>query len=194
MATDYTADPWYDIRKLRAGGWKASKIKVEGNGQWSRFIDSETNSYINKTQRIDYTKKYNPPKRRATAQREQMNRDQAVDRMFFTALETHRSKVFPEIAHLELTPGILCTNQTARTARPQTAVQKTAPERKSRIVELDLSAVPQTARIVKKRKGDTECGCPFRVSSALATTPRQKRGNRAKSEMIVTGRKSCLET
>lgn len=192
MATDYTADPWYDIRKLRAGGWKSSKIKVEANGQWSRFIDSETNSYINKTQRIDYTRKYNPPKHRVITNRECIDREQAADHMFFAALETHRSKVFPEIAQLELTPGLLL-NKREKTPRPQT-VQQEVHERKSHIVELDLSNVPQTARIVKKRRGDAECGCPFRVSSALAATPRQKRGIRTKSELMVTGRKSCLET
>lgn len=194
MATDYTADPWYDIRKLRVGGWKSSKIKVEANGQWSRFIDGETNVYINKTERIDYSKRYKPPKRSLTRSHRMEDRDSEIDNMFFAALETQRNKIFPEIAHLELTTGILNSAQQRKTKRPETTRETSVPEgRKSRIVQLDLSNVPQTARIVKQRKGQKDCGNPFRVSSSIAST-RQKRGRNACSKMIVTGRTSCLET
>ena len=172
---NYMVEPKYDIRMLPVGGWKSARIGVEKWGPWTRFVDPDTHDFINRTQRIDYSKPYIPPRRRAVTPRQRRNREELMDEMFVTALSQHAARVPPVVPSIDITPEMLASTRAPKTARPATSVSEKTPERQTKVktVTIDYSDIPKTARVIDRRRGDTN-RCPFRVSSALIEA-RQRR-------------------
>ena len=175
---NYLTEPKYDVRRLPVGGWRSSHIGIEKDGNWARFVDPDTHDFINKTQRIDYTKPYVPPRRQAMTPRRRRGREELMDEMFVTALSRHAARPPPSVPTIDITPEMLSGARLPKTGRPSTSTAAKSPRSKlpvkTTVVTIDSSEIPQTARLVDKRRGNSNL-CPFRVSSVLVEAKRQEK-------------------
>ena len=188
---DYSIEPKYDIRELRVGGWSTSRIAVEKFGNWSRFIDTDTNQFINKTPRINYSEKYVPPKWKRRKEASKFDKGTAYDQMFVTALRTHSTES-DFVLTLDITPEMLASIPARDTQGKNTErscnVKREKPKTvfaKSKFVVFDASELPISERIINKRKGEN-IACPNRVSSLPVQSPRRRK--RSDTELMVIGK------
>jgi hypothetical protein len=138
-----------DLRTLPCGGWKSSKIAVEKSGQWTRFIDADTGQFINPTVRIDFSKKYVPPKRQSARQsRPTLDKEATLDNMFVTAVSGIGRKSNLTIAF----PVVLdCPPTSARRPKSRATTQSLSADQQQRpFDEVDL---PKTVTVVRKYRG-----------------------------------------
>jgi hypothetical protein len=179
-----------DLRALPCGGWKASKIGIEKSGAWNRFVDSETGAFINPTVRIDYDKKYIPPKHRSVQKLpSEITRETVVDQMFVTALHGIGGRV-PLPLDLHACVGLRDEKAYARptSARSQASVGRLQVcARASGSSPFDEADLGQTARVERGRRGDSRTKCPFRVSSSIGRRPQTARPE-IPPELVITSR------
>ena len=63
----------YDLRAIKCGGWFGSRMTSRRHGNWTNFQDSDTGERINMPEKIDYDKKYKPPRKRARTELAQID-------------------------------------------------------------------------------------------------------------------------
>lgn len=51
----------YDLRRMKVGGWEASRLKSKVNGKWVYFYNPDNNELMNCKELIDFEKRYIPP-------------------------------------------------------------------------------------------------------------------------------------
>lgn len=141
-------EPNFDIRQLKVGGWHSSKIKVKTYGKWAQFTEEDQDQPVNKTWQIDFTKKYNPPKRSRRRKKVQIDLEEQNDKLFIEAFCTSRRSPQEPVEIPKNADGqIKITPEKVPPEDSQSSMSQTSRTiKKTRVSLMESATMPKTSR------------------------------------------------